>query len=88
MSARRTSTSDATWLRWRAGWTIPGRFFRDLTGAMTYDGSFSLGVHRPHRYPSGATVLAVLAMLYIYIYDTIRGVLVIIFDDVRTQEMM
>ena len=24
----------ATWLRWRAGSTIPGRFFRDLTGAM------------------------------------------------------
>ena len=23
-----------TWLRWRAGSPIPGRFFRDLTGAM------------------------------------------------------
>ena len=34
VSARRTSTSVATWLRWRAGSTIPGRFFRDLTGAM------------------------------------------------------
>ena len=34
VSARRTSTSIATWLRWRAGSTIPGRFFRDLTGAM------------------------------------------------------
>ena len=29
------------------------------------DGSFSLGVHRPRRYPSGATVLAVLVMLYV-----------------------
>ena len=34
MSARRTSTSVATWLHWRAGSTILGRFFRDLTAAM------------------------------------------------------
>ena len=34
VSARRTSTSVATWLHWRAGSTIPGRFSRDLTGAM------------------------------------------------------
>ena len=30
------------------------------------DGSVPLGVHRPRRYPSGATVLAVLAMLYVW----------------------
>ena len=49
------------------------------------DGSFSLGVHRPRRYPSCARVLAVLGC---YMYDSIRRVLVIVFDDVRTQEMM
>ena len=65
VSARRTSTSVATWLRWRAGSTIPGRFFR-ISLEWSCDGSFSLGVHRPCRYPSGATVLAVLYVFEVY----------------------
>ena len=40
-----------------------------------------MGVHHPRRYPSCARVLVVLVS---YMYDTIRDVLVIIFDDVRT----
>ena len=32
-------------------------------------GSFSLGVHRPRRYPSFAMVLAVLVMLYVWYYS-------------------
>jgi hypothetical protein len=34
VSWQRTHTSVAIWLHWRAGSTIPGRFFRDLTGAI------------------------------------------------------
>ena len=33
------------------------------------DGSFSLGVHRPRRYPSCARVLVVLVMLYVWYYS-------------------
>ena len=33
------------------------------------DGSFSVGVHRPHRYPSCARVLVVLVMLYVWYYS-------------------
>ena len=60
---RRTRTSVTTCLRWSTG--SPGISLE----LWSCDGSLSLGVHRPRRYPSGATVLVVL---------------VIIFDDVRT----
>ena len=46
VSARRTSTSVATWLRWTSGSPIPGMFFRDSLELWSCGGSFSLGVHR------------------------------------------
>ena len=33
------------------------------------DGSFSVGIHRPHRYLTGARVLVVLVMLYVWHYS-------------------
>ena len=53
VSARRTSTSVATWLRWRAGSTIPGRFFRDLTGAMILWWFLIFGCPPPASIPVG-----------------------------------
>ena len=78
VSVRRMRTSVATYLRWSTGSPIPGRFSRDLTGAMiSCDGSFSVGIHCPRRYPSCARVLVVLVMLYVWhhswcISDNIR----------------
>ena len=53
VSARRTSTSVATWLRWRAGSTIPGRFFKDLTGAMILCWFLLFGCPPPAPIPVG-----------------------------------
>ena len=45
--------SVATWLRWRAGPTIPGRFFRDLTGAMILWWFLLFGCPSPAPIPVG-----------------------------------
>ena len=79
VSARRTSTSVATWLRWRAGSTIPGRFFRDLTGAMILWWFLPFGCPPPAPIPVGRYGSSCTGDMY----DSIRRVLVIIFD-VRT----
>ena len=74
VSARRTSTSVATWLRWRAGSTIPGRFFRDLTGAMILWWFLIFGCPPPATIPVGRYGSSCIS----------DAILVIIFDDVRT----
>ena len=74
VSARRTSTSVATWLRWRAGSTIPGRFFRDLTGAMILWWFLIFACPPPASIPVGRYGSSC----------TSDAILVIIFDDVRT----
>ena len=53
VSARRTSTSVATWLHWRGGSTIPGRFFRDLTGVMILWWFLIFGCPPPASIPVG-----------------------------------
>ena len=74
VSARRTSTSVATWLHWRACSTIPGRFFRDLTGAMILWWFLLFGCPPPASIPVGRYGSSCIS----------DAILVIIFDDVRT----
>ena len=72
VSGRRTSTPIATWLRWREGSIIPGRFFRDLTGAMILWWFLIFGC--PPPVPVGCYSSSGIS----------DAILVIIFDDVRT----